>query len=166
MESLRRELASAQIVHDNRRHQLDLQVTEVDDLKQALDERVAELRNAASTNDKLSSERDRLRTEKDRLNSERAQLISVLEADMKRVRKDAERFAKDLQDLRVERDALNARRREDKEQAERTNSQAQAQIKTLTEQLESIRRKAGVAERNLTDHVCSRCVLNIHLHFS
>lgn len=99
--------------------------------------------------------------EKERLQAERSSIsrvVTTLEADLRRVRRDAEKFGHDLADLREERDLLNSRRKEDKAQAEKVKAQAHAEIKMLKERLGSIQQNAQRAQDNLESHICPACV--------
>lgn len=76
-------------------------------------------------------EKDRLVTEK----SDFVKMISELQADLKRVRKQAEIFGQDLKVLRKEKEHLQSDRREEASKADRARKQTQTQIRLLNEQL-------------------------------
>ena len=76
--------------------------------------------------------------------------MAALEADLERVRKDAEAFGQDLKALRIQKEKLE----EELANAERERRQSQAQIRLLGEQLESEQEKTMQAEADLRNHVC------------
>lgn len=114
-----------------------MQVQEIDELKQALDDRDGQLH-------KVQREKDGV-----------AKNISGLEADLRRVRNDAEAFGKDLKMLKAEKDRLEARLKEELSMAERAKKQNQTQIKLLNEQLESQKQRATRALEVYESHVCA-----------
>ncbi|KAL1693565.1 hypothetical protein GGG16DRAFT_88498 [Schizophyllum commune] len=124
----------SQTSHDGRRHQLDLHLLEIEDLRRALSDQADELHRAEAERHRIEAER-----------SDVAKTVGVLEADLKRVRRDAEAFGRDLQALRGEKEKLEAKRRED----ERARKQAQAQIRLLTEQVERHKESARKARMEL-----------------
>jgi chromosome segregation ATPase len=83
-----------------------------------------------------------------------ARTIAVLEAELKRVRKDAEIFGRDLKALRVEKEKSQQRQKEEIAKAERARKQSQTQIRLLNDQLENQKAKT----KRLQQHVCSTCV--------
>ncbi|KAJ7043757.1 hypothetical protein C8F04DRAFT_1366949, partial [Mycena alexandri] len=129
--------------HDNRRHELDLHLGEIDDLRRALDDQADQLQ-------RTEAEKDRIAAEK----SDVARTVAALEADLRRVRRDAEAFGRDLKLLRSEKERLEARQTEEAQRAERTRKQSQTQIRVLTEQLEGQRAKTLRAKEDLKNHVC------------
>lgn len=84
-----------------------------------------------------------------------ARTIAVLEAELKRVRKDAEIFGRDLKALRAEKEKSYARHKEEVAKAERARKQAQTQIRLLNDQLENQKART----KRLQQHVCSTCVI-------
>ena len=135
--------AASSTSHDNRRHQLDLHLLDIDNLRRALSERVDELQRA-------EMEKDRIFAEK----SDVAKTVAVLEADLRRVKKDAEAFGRDLKLLRVEKEKQETKHKDELSRIERTKKQAQTQIRLLNEQLESQREKTDRAREDLKNHVC------------
>ncbi|KAL1747869.1 hypothetical protein HDZ31DRAFT_72004 [Schizophyllum fasciatum] len=129
----------SQTSHDGRRHQLDLHLLEIEDLRRALSDQADELHRAEGERHRIEAER-----------SDVAKTVGVLEADLKRVRRDAEAFGRDLQALRGEKEKLEAKRKED----ERARKQAQAQIRLLTEQVERHKEGARKARAELEGHAC------------
>ncbi|KAJ7491999.1 hypothetical protein FB451DRAFT_1360785 [Mycena latifolia] len=140
---LRAEYRVSQVSHDKRRHELDLQLAEIDDLRHALDDQADQLQRA-------EAERNRIAAEK----SDVARTVAALEADLRRVRRDAEAFGRDLKLLRSEKERIEAKQMEDATWAERTRKQSQTQIRVLTEQLEGQRAKTLRAKEDLKSHVC------------
>lgn len=144
---LRTEFTTAQTFHDERRHQLDLQLNEIEDLRRALSNQAGELQRAETEKNRIAAER-----------SDVARTVEALEADLKRVRRNAEAFGRDLQLLRSEKEKLEGKQREELTKAERTRKQTQTQIRLLNEQLEEHRQKALQATEDLNNHICSACV--------
>ena len=132
-EAVRRQLSKSQAVHDDRRHQLDLRVTEIEDLRLQLQEQAVELQDVELEKNRLSRER-----------MEVARTISTLEADLKRVRRDAENIRKDVTQLKSERAGLIARSQEDKLTIER----AQAHVRQMHTQLVEVQRKVREVEES------------------
>jgi hypothetical protein len=92
-----------------------------------------------------------------------ARTIAALEADLKRVRKDAEIFGRDLKALRAEKERSQDKQKEEVAKAERAKKQAQTQIRLLSEQLSSQKAKAKKAWEELQHHVCPAFVTTIFL---
>ncbi|KAJ6581666.1 hypothetical protein B0H19DRAFT_929437 [Mycena capillaripes] len=140
---LRAEYRASQVSHNNRRHELDLQLGEIDDLRRALDDRADQLQRAEAEKLRIAAEK-----------SDVAKTVATLEADLRRVRRDAEAFGRDLKLLRSEKERLEAKQKEEAQRTERARKQNQTQIKVLTEQLEGQRAKTLRAEEDLQGHVC------------
>lgn len=147
MNEVREEHAASQVSHDERRHQLDLRLLEIDDLKRALSTQAREL---------LRTETDRARLAEE--NGDVARSVATLEADLQRVRNDAEVFGRDLRLLRAQKDRLEEERHMEQVRAERAQKQAQAQIRVLKEELDVQKEKAREAAERLGGHVCAACV--------
>lgn len=129
--------------HENRRHQLDLRLLEIEDLKCALDTKSHEL--------------ERVETEKERIAAEKsivARTVADLEGDLRRVKHDAEAFGRDLKLLRAEKDKAEARYKEEVVKAEKTKKQVHAQMKVLGEQAESYKERLNLAREELQNHTC------------
>ncbi|KAF9006188.1 hypothetical protein BDQ17DRAFT_1389747 [Cyathus striatus] len=140
---LRDELATHSTSHDNHRHQLDLRLLELEDLRRALGDRADEL--------------ERVEAEKNRISAEKkdvSKMIVGLEADLQRVRKDAEAFGRDLKLLRAEKEKLEIKHQEEMAKADRSKKQSQAQIRVLNEQLESQKQKTAKVKEEVESHVC------------
>lgn len=88
--------------------------------------------------------------EKDEL----AHAIGILEADLKRVRRDAEAFGRDLRHLKEEKEAMIEVHAEDMAKAQRARKQAQTQIRVLYEQLEEQKEKLVRIKAEFQNHVC------------
>jgi chromosome segregation ATPase len=125
----------SQTSHDNRRHQIDLYLGEIDELRLALSEQASELQRVEDQKALVEAE-----------NNDVNQAVATLEADLKRVKRDAEAFGRELRQLRVEKGKVEERRREEGLAAERAMKQAQAQIRVLKEQLEDQKDRARIAE--------------------
>lgn len=94
--------------------------------------------------------------EKDRISAEKsdvAKTVAILQADLKRVKKDAEVFGRDLKLLRVEKEKQETKHKEELSRLDRTRKQAQTQIRLLNEQLENQRDKTNRAREDLKKHV-------------
>lgn len=139
--------AASRKTHDKHRHQLDLYLGEIEDLRKALSDRSGELHRVEAEKHRIAAER-----------SDVAQTVAALEADLKRVRQNAESFGRDLKDLRVEKERLERKHQEEQSKADRAKKQTQTQIRLLTEQLEGQRAKTLKAREDLDNHVCALCV--------
>lgn len=96
--------------------------------------------------------------EKDRISAEKsdiARTVSTLESDLRRVKKDAEAFGRDLKLLRIEKEKLETKHKDELSRTERSKKQTQTQIRLLNEQLENQRAKTGRAREELKSHVCA-----------
>ena len=133
--------------HDNRRHQLDIQLLEIEDLRHALEHQADELQRAEQEKDKIFSEKNDV-----------AKTVALLENDLKRVRRDAEAFGKDLKTLRGEKERAEGRLKEEVVKGERARKQGAAQVRLLNEQLEKQKEKTGRAKEELRKHVCAAYV--------
>ncbi|KAI0629314.1 hypothetical protein C8Q77DRAFT_1143253 [Trametes polyzona] len=141
---LKSEYAASQTSHDNRRHELDLRVLEIEDLRRALSDQASEL-------ERVEAEKARMAAEK----GDVARTVAALEADLRRVRRDAEAFGRDLKALRAQKDKFEAERKEERAKAERAQKQAQAQIRVLKEELDGQKEKAREAKEQWKGHVCA-----------
>lgn len=140
---MRDEFAASQTSHDNRRHQLDIHLAEIDDLRKALSNQANELQRAEAEKNKVASERNDV-----------SQTVAALQADLKRVRKDAEAFGRDLKLLRTEKEKLEGRQKQEASKADRLKKQTETQIRLLHEQLDTQRADAIRAKEDLQKHVC------------
>ncbi|KIY44938.1 hypothetical protein FISHEDRAFT_67199 [Fistulina hepatica ATCC 64428] len=140
---LRDEQVQSQKSHDNRRNRIDTYTHEIDELRKIL---IAQ----TETIQKTEAERNHIAAEKGDI----ACVISAMEADLRRVRADAETFGNDLKVLRAEKEKLQAKSKDESNKAERARKQSQTQIHLLNEQLETQRNKAVHAIEQLNSHVC------------
>ncbi|KAI0664228.1 hypothetical protein C8Q70DRAFT_225129 [Cubamyces menziesii] len=141
---LKTEYAASQTSHDNRRHELDLRVLEIEDLRRALSDQASEL-------ERVEAEKARMAAEK----GDVARTVAALEADLRRVRRDAEAFGRDLKALRVQKDKMEAERKEERAKAERAQKQAQTQIRILQQELDGHKEKARELREQWSGHVCA-----------
>lgn len=140
---LRNEYSASQKSHENRRQQLDIHLAEIEELRHALLSQADELQRTEQEKNQMAMEKTDI-----------ARTIAALEAELKRVRRDAEIFGRDLKALRAKREKSRERQREDVAKTERVRKQAQTQIRLLNDQLENQRAKT----KRLQQHVCSACV--------
>jgi myosin protein heavy chain len=151
MDTLRNKYKTSQAQHDNRRHELDMHLLEIEDLRKALTERENEL--------------ERAEAEKARVGLEKTgfmKTVRALEADLLRVRKDAERFGDDLKALKKERDKLEEKRKLEKERAEkaeRGEKQLKARMKLMGEELAGDKERGRRILEEWQTHICAAYVL-------
>jgi chromosome segregation ATPase len=126
---LRREQASSQAAHDAHREQLDAQTGELAALRRALEH--------------AHAARDGARAD--------AAGVHVLEADLARVRADAEQFGHDLARLRGERDRFA----DAAERARVSEQAAKIELEALESEADKLREDARRARRSLEGHVCA-----------
>lgn len=152
MNALRDQLRTTQRSHDDRRQELDLHAHEIEDLRRALADRENKLERAEETKNLVAQEKFGF-----------AQTVRELEADLSRVRKDAERFGNDLKALRRERDKLEEKKMAEEERAkkaERGQSQLRTELGLLKEELEDEKGRSRKASEEWKSHVCATgCVL-------
>jgi myosin heavy subunit len=144
----------SQTGHDERRHQLDIQVQEIEDLKHALTQRSSELERAEQEKQRMSRE-----------HSDVMHTVSGLESDLRRVNKDADAFSRDLRALRAEHDELALKRREENGRAERAQDRLRSHIRVLEEQLEAQMSKRIALQDQMHAHVCGGYVNPLLLCF-
>jgi chromosome segregation ATPase len=140
--------------HKSRRQQLDTYLREIEELRCALSNQADELQRTEEEKARIAAEKTGV-----------TQAVEVLEADLKRVKRDAEVFGRELKLLRAEKERLEIVRKEESSSAERTRKQAQAQIKLLSEQLEDQRDRLRTAEQELQRHVGLMQVSQTHPSF-
>ncbi|GJJ11416.1 hypothetical protein Clacol_005649 [Clathrus columnatus] len=149
LNALRQRLSTSQTAHEEHRHQLDLKVNEIEDLRRELAEK-----------DRVV---EKITTEKNQAHADRSDILRTvarLQGDLKRVRRDAETLGKDLKELRNERDKVENRHRAELNQAEKVQKQLSAQIRLANEQLGAHRLKAKKAVAELQSHICKKQVDN------
>jgi chromosome segregation ATPase len=142
---IHRDYANSQSTHDNRRHQLDLHANELNELRQALSVKADALQRTEAEKDKLAAER-----------TDVSRTVTILEADLKRVKRDAEAFGRDLKLLRSEKDRMESKQKDEMAKAERSKKQAQSQIRLLNEQLDNQKNRMKRLCDDMESHVCTK----------
>jgi hypothetical protein len=140
---LRKDQIASQNFHDKRRHQLDLQLFELEDLRQAVAHLTEELQQTESDKQILLSEK-----------SDVARTIALLQADLTRVKRDAEAFGRDLRLLRAEKENMDIKHQQEIMKTARSKKQMDTQIRLLTEQLAN-QRKTSLQTQALHDELRS-----------
>ena len=140
---MRKDQIASQNSHDKRRHQLDLQLFELEDLRQAVAHLTEELQQTESDKQILLSEK-----------SDVARTIALLQADLTRVKRDAEAFGRDLRLLRAEKENMDTKHQQEIMKAARSKKQMDTQIRLLTEQLAN-QRKTSLRTQALHDELRS-----------
>ncbi len=118
-------------------------MAEIDELRRALSDQAEELHRTEIEKKRISAER-----------SEVSRTVASLEADLRRVRKDAEAFGRDLKMLRSEKEKAEAKQKDDLAKAQRAKKQSEAQIRLLAEQIEVHKMKAVKFKDQFEKHVC------------
>jgi chromosome segregation ATPase len=139
-EAVHQQLAKHQSAHDKRRHQLDIHVAEIQDLRQTIQEQAAELQSTEEERKRITADRVRV-----------AQTVAALEADLHKVRREAEKIRRDVTQLREERAQLQARSKDDRTVVERS----QAQIRQLGEDIVLLQNKLRRHEEAASNHICA-----------
>ncbi|CAE6516063.1 unnamed protein product [Rhizoctonia solani] len=137
-ETLRQRNAESQADHEKRQHKLDMQVTEIENLRMLLAEREAgmkDMKTAMQTARGAQSDAERV--------------VKSLQSELKRVKSEAERLGTDIEHLKLERVDENGG---EKERQHRAREQAQTQMKTLNDQLQSAKDAAKQLQDRLKDH--------------
>jgi chromosome segregation ATPase len=129
---------------------LDLHRLQIDDLRRALEDKEQDLQRVQKEKHKISNEK-----------SDVARTVAALEADLRRVRRDAEEFGHDLKLLRRDKENLEAKNKDEIASAERARKQAQTQIRLLNEQLDTQKEKTLRALEQLNSHVCAASVISL-----
>ncbi|KAF8314706.1 hypothetical protein DL93DRAFT_2155586 [Clavulina sp. PMI_390] len=138
--SVRQQLIKYQSAHDERRHQLDVRIAEIEDLRQTIQEQAAELQGTESERMAMMTERTRV-----------AQAVSLLEADLHRVRRESDKIRRDVKQLREERATLMKK----SEQDHIVTKRSQAQLHRLQEEVVDLRKKLRRSEDSMARHVCA-----------
>ncbi|KAI0692519.1 hypothetical protein BC835DRAFT_1508673 [Cytidiella melzeri] len=141
---LREQHATSQTSHDQRRHELDLQLLEIEELRKVLSNQADELQKAEEDKARVVSEK-----------TDMSRTVAALEADLRRVRRDAEAFGRDLKQLRSQKERLEDQRKEDAAKAERVQKQAQTQIRVLKEEAKAEKEKIKAMQDEWGRHECS-----------
>lgn len=97
---------------------------EIEDLKRAL-------KNQNSKVLQFEEEKEKIMAEK----KDVTKAISVLEADLRRVRRDAETFGRDLRKLRTEKETAETKHKDEITRLQRSKKQAQTQLRLVNEEL-------------------------------
>lgn len=117
---------------------------EIEELRRALSDRADELERVEAEKAKAASEK-----------GEMGRTVAQLEADLRRVRRDAEAFGRDLKALRIQKDALESDRRDDRQKAERVQKQSQTEIRLLRDEAKEHKELSLALEKRIRDHVCA-----------
>ncbi|CAE6417482.1 unnamed protein product [Rhizoctonia solani] len=137
-EALRQRNAESQAEHEKRQHKLDMQVTEIENLRVLLAEREAGMKDMASA---VQTARG--------AQSDAQRVVKSLQSELKRVKSEAERLGTDIEHLKLERAGESS---SEKERQKRAREQAQTQMKTLNDQLQSAKDAAQQLQERLKDH--------------
>ncbi|KAG9100904.1 hypothetical protein FRC06_003550 [Ceratobasidium sp. 370] len=137
-ESLRQRNANSQSEHEKRQHRLDMQVTEIETLRAILAEREAGMKDMAAAMHIARGAQ-----------SDAEHVVRSLQAELKRVKSEADQLGTDIEQLRSERIGESGR---EKDRQERARTQARAQMRALNEQLQSAKDAAGQLQARLKDH--------------
>jgi len=140
MDKLREEHRASQKSHDSRRHALDLQMIEIDELKKALADQAGALQATEAAHIRAAAAQARER--------EQDVLVASLEADLARVRRSAESLGRDLRSERKRREEENARRDAERK-AERNRSRKQVEDTRKESETALRERKQAVTELRL-----------------
>ena len=162
MDKLREEQRASQKSHNGRRHALDLQKLEVEELKKALADQADALQATEAAHLRAAAAQARER--------EQDVVVASLEADLARVRRSAESLGRDLRTERKRREEENARRegertaersqarkevektRKELEKALREQKQAGAELRILHQRLDLLEGE----KTNWDGHICTR----------
>ena len=145
MDKLRVEHKASQRSHDSRRHALDLQRIEIEELKKALADQSGLLQASEAAHIRAAAAQARER--------EQDVVVASLEADLARVRRSAESLGRDLRGERKRREEENARRdAERKAERSRARKEAESTRKELETALRE-RKQAGTELRLLQEQL-------------
>lgn len=142
---LREEQRASQKSHNDRRHALDLQKLEIEELKRALADHADALQATEAANIRAAAAQARER--------EQDVVVASLEADLARVRRSAESLGRDLRAERKRREEENARRDAERK-AER--GKARKEVEGTKKELEKVlreKKQAGAELRLLHERV-------------
>ena len=149
MNKLREEYTNLQTSHDDKRHALDIRLIEIDSLRKALAERTDAIQAMEAVQARLAaggSERER---EQDRI-------VASLEADLARLRRNAEGLGHDLKSERRRREEEERRReRERREEKDRAGA-AQKEVeeaKQAIDKAERVRKQVGAELKILKERI-------------
>ncbi|CAE6401194.1 unnamed protein product [Rhizoctonia solani] len=137
-EVLRQRNAESQAEHEKRQHKLDMQVTEIENLRMLLAEREAGMKDMAIA----------VKTARG-AQSDAQHVVKSLQSELKRVKSEAERLGNDIEHLKLGRADENI---DEKDRQKRVREQAQTQMKALSDQLQSAKDAAERLQERLKDH--------------
>ena len=138
MDKLREEQRVSQKSHNGRRHALDMQKIEIEELKRALADHSDALQATDAANIRAAAAQARER--------EQDVVVASLEADLARVRRSAESLGRDLRTERKRREEENARRDVERK-AER--GRARREVDETKKELEKVLREKKQAGTEL-----------------
>ncbi|KAJ3563380.1 hypothetical protein NP233_g8980 [Leucocoprinus birnbaumii] len=141
---LRKEYTSTANSHEKRRGELDIRLLEIEDLKRALQKQSTKVQRAEEEKERVIAEKHDV-----------SRTIAALEADLRRVRRDAESFGRDLRALKTEKEKAEAKYKDEIARLERNKRQSQAQLKLLTDELDQQKEEIVDVQYQLRNHVCS-----------
>lgn len=141
---LRKEYASSSNSHEKRRNELDIHLLEIEDLKRALQKQSTKVQQAEEEKKRVIAERHDV-----------SETIAALEADLRRVRRNAETFGRDLRTLRAEKERAEAKYKDEIARLERNKKQSQAQLKLLTDELDQQKQQIADVEDEMRNHICA-----------
>ncbi len=114
---------------------------EIEELRDAISEQADELQRAEKEKILIAAEKEDV-----------ARTVASLEADLCRVKKNAEAFGRDLKRLRAEKQDMEESHKHELARLESSKKKAQAQIRLLNEQLENQKGAAQRAQEELKIH--------------
>ena len=145
MDKLREEHKTSQRSHDSRRHALDLQMIEIEELKKALADQAGALQATEAAHIRAAAAQARER--------EQDVVVASLEADLARVRRSAETLGRDLRSERKRREEENAKRDAERK-AERSRARKEVEVaRTKLETALRERKQAGTELRLLHEQL-------------
>jgi hypothetical protein len=162
MDKLREEQRVSQKSHNGRRHALDIQKLEIEELKRALADHADVLQATEAAHIRAAAAQARER--------EQDVVVASLEADLARVRRSAETLGRDLRTERKRREEENARRdaerkvergraRKEVEEARRELEKVLRERKQVGTELRLVHERLDLLEgekRTWAQHVCTR----------
>jgi chromosome segregation ATPase len=111
---------------------------EIEELRNAISEQADDLHRAEKEKNLIAAEKEDV-----------ARTVASLEADLRRVKKNAESFGRDLKRLRAEKQDMEESHKHELARLESSKKKAQEQIRLLNEQLEN---QKDVAQRAHEDN--------------
>jgi predicted nucleic acid-binding Zn-ribbon protein len=117
---------------------------EIDDLRHAVSEQADELHRTEKEKNRIAAEKEDV-----------AKAVASLEADLRRVKKNAEIFGRDLKRLRGEKEDMEESHKHELARIERSKKKLQDQIRLLNEQVENYKGEAQGAQEELGRHSCA-----------